>query len=176
MRSRVSRVEVRWGMSSRRTKRGTIETSPPETSTHASEVPGLGLDVLVETLDTGLTPESRLLETAEGSLRGARVPVVDAHHPELELLAHFEGGRQVAGVDIGGQPVIGGMGEGDGVIDVTEGDDRHDRAEDLLFVDGHARLHVGEDGGLIEVAGCPQPAAPGEDSSPLVDTGRDEIG
>ena len=106
---------------------------------------------------------------------GCEIPVVDPDHPELQLFAHLEGGRQVSGVDVGGQAVVGGIGESDHIVDIVEGDHRHHRAEDLLLVHRAPWLDVGEHGRLVEVAGTVRTIASGEHRGALLDARRHQF-
>lgn len=56
------------------------------------------------------------------------------------------GAAQVLGVDPGGESVGAVVGDAHGVGLGVEGDDRQDRAEDLLLGDPHAVVHAGEHG------------------------------
>src|SRR5690606_25979914 len=123
-----------------RSRRLVREPNPDSTllirrSAEIAEVAGLRLDVLEDSLGARLSAQPRLLEAAEGRLRGGRQPVVDRDHPELEFFRHLERRGHVPGVNVCGQPVVRVVGAGDGGIDVVERDDRHHRAEDLLVVD-----------------------------------------
>jgi hypothetical protein len=83
----------------------------------------------------------------------------------------------VARLDVVGQPVLGVVGHGDGMLLVLEGQDRQDRAEDLLAVDRHLGRHVGEDRGAdVEppVQVPRPPGAAGHQPRALVDAGLDQ--
>ena len=64
---------------------------------------------------------------------------VEADHAGLEPLADPQAAGEVAGVDVGDQAVLGVVGQPDRLVLVGEGDDRGDRAEDLLAEDRRRR-------------------------------------
>ncbi len=102
--------------------------------------------------EAALTAEARLLDPAE---RGGRVgdhPAVDADHPGLDPLGHAQRAVQRAGVDVGGQAVLGVVGGGDALFLGVEAGDRSDRAEDLLLEDAGVGGHVGQHRRRVEVA------------------------
>jgi hypothetical protein len=73
--------------------------------------------------------------------------------PGLDAAAGAVEGVGVPGPDAGAEPVEGVVGDLDGVVEVTEPGDRHDRPEDLLLEDPH-RVVALEDGRLdVEAAG-----------------------
>ena len=79
-------------------------------------------------------------------------PGVDADHPELQRLRQPQRPRQVAGVDVRRQAVLGRVGPGDRLLLGLERRDRGDRAEDLLHVDRGVGGYVEQHGRRVEVA------------------------
>src|SRR3954468_18875631 len=101
----------------------------------------------------------------EAAERGGGVEDVVAVDPDgasAELGGEAVGFGDVAGPDGGGQAVHGAVTAGDHFVDVLEGDDGHDRAENLFAGDFHFIFDVGENCRLDEVALLADALAAGE--------------
>ena len=96
---------------------------------------------------------ARAAQAAHRGVRGVvdRLPV-DVDHSGPQAGRYGQPARKVTGVHGGRQPVVGGVGQRDGVVVVGEPGDRDDRAEDLLGKGGGFARHIVQDGGLDE---CP---------------------
>src|SRR6185312_16353456 len=67
----------------------------------------LDLEVLVDALGAALAAEPGLLDAAERRRRVGDETLVEAHHPRLQRLDDAERALDVAGVDVGDEPVLG---------------------------------------------------------------------
>src|SRR6185437_7634680 len=76
----------------------------------------LRLQVLVDPLKTALTTVAGLLDAAEWRRRVGDHPLVAADHADYQRLADAQGTPQVACVEIGDQPELGGVGRGDRLV------------------------------------------------------------
>src|SRR4029450_11940732 len=93
----------------------------------------LALGVLAYGVDAVLAPDAAGPEAAEGHV-GADDPVgVDPDGAGPQPGRHPVGAVDVLGPDGPGQPELGAVGDGDRLVLVAEGGDRHHRAEDLLL-------------------------------------------
>ena len=130
----------------------------------------LGVLILGQALVTALSSEATLLHAPERDRGRGGVDVVDPDDAEVERLGDPQRSVEVTGVDVRRQPVGGVVGRGDHLVLVVEHDDRGDRPECLLAVDGHVGGHAGEDGGCEVVAAVEvvarQAGAAGDRSSP----------
>ena len=91
------------------------------------------------------------LVAAEGRIEGDRCPV-DVHGAGAQPAGDSARTILVGRRGDPGRPVAGVVGDADGVVLVLVADQREDRSEDLLPGDGHAVVHVGEDGRSDEEA------------------------
>ena len=111
------------------------------------------LGELLERRATSEAAEAGRLDSAERHLRlvvdGGAVDVADAG---LEPAGHVEGPRHVAAEDGARQPVLGVVGDADGLVDAVDRDDGDDRAEGLLGVEAHRRRHARQHGGRVAEA------------------------
>src|SRR5207249_5582592 len=116
------------------------------------ELDRLGLREGGDRLPAQLAAEAAGAEASEGQLGVALEPGVhpDRARPDRTRRTHRL--VHVAGPDSRRQPVREGVGEADGVVEVAEGEDGEDRAEDLLTGDGHVGGDSGEDGRLVEAS------------------------
>src|ERR1700679_1668530 len=70
----------------------------------------LGLEVLADPLEAALAPEPGLLDPAEGRGGVRDEALVEADHPGLESLGDAEGAREIAGVQVSDEAVLGAIG------------------------------------------------------------------
>jgi len=113
---------------------------------------GLDLGILLQSVFTKLAPDSRLLETAEGSAGVEHVVAVDPDGAGTHTVRDRQGFFHIARPYGGGQAIFRVVGAGDDFIKIVEGDDAHYRAKDFFSRDFHFVPHIGEDGGTYEVA------------------------
>jgi hypothetical protein len=92
----------------------------------------LGLEELVDAVVTALAAQPGGLGASEGRDRVRHDPAVDSHHAELEPLGHREGTGQIPGEDIGGEPVVGVVGELQRLGTTLHGVQRRHRGEQLF--------------------------------------------
>src|SRR5688500_2381608 len=83
----------------------------------------LGLQVLEDALVAALAAEAGLLDAAERRRRVGDHALVEPDHAGLEPFADAQGALDVAGVDVGDEPVLGVVGGRDGLVLVREGCD-----------------------------------------------------
>lgn len=112
----------------------------------------LGLSVVSQSVLAELAADAGLLVAAERHLVVQGVVGVDPDGAGAQGVGDLDGGVEVLGVHGGGQAVGGVVAELDRLLLGLELADRADGAEDLLLHDLHVLGHVGEDGGLDEVA------------------------
>jgi len=112
----------------------------------------LGLHIVLKRRLTKLTANTALLVATEWKLPVDGVVRVDPDGTSAERVGNLDGSVEVGGVDGGGETVCGIVGDLDDIGLVLELGDRADGAEDLFLLDLHLLCHVGEDGGLDEVA------------------------
>src|SRR4051812_25102618 len=131
---------------------GPREAATPETD--RSEIHGdvLRLEELLEALVAALASDAALLHAAEGGARVRDHALVQADHSGLEALAHADRSLDVAGEDVGDEPVLGVVGLRDRLLLGVEAAHRRHGAEDLLVEDARVLGHVAQDGRLDEVA------------------------
>src|SRR5450631_286351 len=138
-----------------------VASAPDPTGRLRSDADVLDLEVLFDALEPALTTEAGVLDPAEGRSGVGHNPLVDADHPELQRLANPQGAREIAGEDIGHQPVFRVVGPGDRLCLGGERSDRRHRTEDLLTHQHRVRGDAGQQRGRIEVTLVPHrgPAA-----------------
>ena len=73
------------------------------------------------------------------------------------------------GPDGGGEAEWGVVGDGDGIVDVSDAEEHCDGAEDLFAIDRRGAGKAGEDGGLVEVAAAGDALSAGEQARAGVD-------
>jgi len=112
------------------------------------DLDGLGLQILVETLETALTTVPGLLNTTEWSVWCREIPIVDSNGASFHVSCDTKGSANGAGVDAGRQTILCAVGELDGLLFGLEGVDGDDRAEDLFLDDSRTGGSVLEDGGF----------------------------
>lgn len=129
----------------------------------------LGLDIVVQSSLSKLTPNTRLFVATEWEGPANRVnydlieekldniPVkgvvcVDPNGTSLECVSNLESCIQILCVNSSGEAVCGIVSNLDDLSLVLELGDCADGAEDLFTLDLHVLVDVGEDGGLNEVA------------------------
>src|ERR1019366_6485111 len=110
----------------------------------------LRLEVVEHAVVTTFATDPALLRAAEGGRGIADKAPVQTDHAKLQRLTDAQATCQVAGVDVADEPMLGSVGQGDGLRLVVEGHDGSDRAEELLSQDGRARLDVHQHGRLVE--------------------------
>ncbi len=76
---------------------------------------------------------------------------VDVDDAGVDVTHRAEGIVDVAGVDRRRQAILDAVGDVDRLVQRFDGNDRRDRAEDLLLRDTHIRPHIAEDRRLVEV-------------------------
>src|SRR6184192_368846 len=98
--------------------------------------------------------ESRVLDASERHLRlAAHRRGVHVEHAGFRLVGVAERGPEVVRVDRRREPVADTVRGRERGVEIARGDHAHDRAEDLLLRERHARVDVAEDRRLDEVAG-----------------------
>ena len=107
---------------------------------------------LSDALDPALAAVAALLHAAERRRRATTGRAVDRHEAGLERGRQAVGARQVARLDVGGEAVLGVVGESDGLVLVVERRHRQHRSEDLLLRQRAGVVDVGEEGRGDEVA------------------------
>src|SRR4029453_4474794 len=75
------------------------------------------------------------------------------HHARCDPRSEVMWALEVLGPDVGGEPVLGVVRQGEGFFIVFERGDGHDGAEDFLLEDPRVRRDVGKDGGCDVVPG-----------------------
>src|SRR5690606_8139152 len=111
------------------------------TTGNSSELKGLGLEVLGETVRAEFPGDARLLVTAEGG-EGVEAAAVDVDLPGVHPAGEGHRLRLLTGPDGAGQAVDRAVGDAQGVLLVLVAQDRQDGAEDLLLGDRHLRGDV----------------------------------
>src|SRR6187200_1433749 len=102
----------------------------------------LGGEVLVDPLEAALTPDTGLFDPAEGG-RGVRHHSdIQAEHPRFQRFDEALAAREVLGVGVRDQAVLGVIGDPDRLILIVESDNAQDRSEDLLAKDVAARSYA----------------------------------
>ncbi|MNO55579.1 hypothetical protein D3C76_460720 [compost metagenome] len=89
--------------------------------------------------------------TTERLAQVTYVLAVDEHHAGFDAARQAVGLADVLGPDVGGQAVLGVVGQLQRLGLVLERDQAHHRAEDFFLGDAHAVVHVGEHGRLDEL-------------------------
>ncbi len=103
---------------------------------------------------------------------------VDGHLARPQLGGDLAGLLEVAGLHIGGEPVLGVVADIDSLIDRVVAEDGQDGPEDLFFGDGHVIGDVRKDGGLhiVALVQTLRPASAADDQRrALVDAGLDQL-
>src|SRR5438445_196961 len=118
----------------------------------ALHIDDVSLGELVEAVFAIGAADAAFAPAGVEALHGLEVFAVDVGLAEVDLLAGAEGGVEVAGVDAGGEAVVGIVSEIDGLVEVVELHDGDYGAEDFAADDVHALGAAGEHGGLIVVA------------------------
>ena len=85
------------------------------------------------------------LRAAEGSARVGHEPAIQADHADLQGLGRAQAERDVLGIDVRDQAVLGRVRRGDRLVDVVESHDRRHRPEDLLAEDRRLRIDLVQD-------------------------------
>ena len=93
-------------------------------------------------------PMPDFLKPPKGPLKSRIVDELIATDAGADLGGHLGAVLDVGGPDRAAEAVVGVVGDGDGLLLAVVGDDRQDRAEDLLLGDLHVVVDVGEDGRL----------------------------
>src|SRR5664279_4425406 len=129
----------------------------------------VGPGVLVEAVLSVGAPDARLSPARVESLHRLEVLAVDVRLAELDLLAGAHGDVEVRGVDRRREAIDGVVRVGDRLVEVVEGDDRHDGPEDLVPNDWHTLPAVAEHCRWVEIALrlVGGPLASGENRGPV---------
>src|SRR5215469_15778065 len=93
---------------------------------------GLHLGILLQGILAHLSPDARLLETAEGSGRVEHIEAIDPYRPRLDVVRDRVGFTDVSRPDCGCKAIGGVVRALDYFIEVAKFDDTHNRPEDLL--------------------------------------------
>src|SRR5437899_8088867 len=119
--------------------------------------------------------DARELVAAERRV-GIQRAAVDLHRPRAHGVRDAQPARRVAGPHVAVEPVVGLVGERDGLRLVAEGDRGDHRAEDLLARDRHVVARVGEERRLdvIPARQVRRPATAAGERRPLLAAARDE--
>ncbi len=107
---------------------------------------GFYLRIVVESLDALLAPDAALLVTAERSFDASGEVFVDENLTGFELRGDAVRTGDVARPQAGDEALLGVVGDADRIGLVREGNDRQDRAEDLLACQPRGVGHVRIDG------------------------------
>src|ERR671926_1090840 len=134
----------------------------------------LGGGVFGDAFGAAFASEAGLFDAAEGCCGVGDDAGVEADHAEFDLFGDAQEPVEVAAVEVGGEPVLTGVGQPDGLFFGGEGGDGGDGAEDLLAQDRGVVGHVGEHRGLVEVPGPVQRGAAGDSYCSGVDGGAHE--
>src|SRR5690606_33408999 len=110
--------------------------------------------ILVQPVARTLAAQARLLDTAEGRDLVREDAAVHADHARFDRLRDPEDPADVAGVEVGSEPELGGIRHLYRLLLGPEAKERRHRTERLLPGDPHLLGHVHEDRRLEE-----QPAA-----------------
>mmetsp|Transcript_1496 Transcript_1496/g.4433 ORF Transcript_1496/g.4433 Transcript_1496/m.4433 type:complete len:380 (+) Transcript_1496:668-1807(+) len=116
---------------------------------HADE---LDLQELADAVLGLLAAKARLFDSAKRGHGVGDEHLVQTHHAVIQRLRHPPRPRQVGGVEVGGEAVLGVVGHRHRLLLRLELDHRHRRAESLLAEDLHVGFDVSEHGGLVEIA------------------------
>lgn len=133
----------------------------------------LGGGVFGDAFGAAFAAEAGLFDAAEGCCGVGDDAGVESDHAEFDLFGHAQQLVEVAAVEVGREPVLGGVGLPDGVLFSGERGDRGDGTEDFLAEDRGVVGDVGEDGGLVEVAWSVHGSAASDRNRPGVDGGSD---
>src|SRR5699024_5450619 len=96
----------------------------------------LGFGEKAQRLRTAFAAMTGMLHAAERRAQVAQHPAVDPDDAEIQPRGDAVRARGIGGPERGGQAVVGGVGDGHGVVLVIEGNQRHHGAEDFLAVGG----------------------------------------
>ncbi len=110
----------------------------------ARQPDGLDLEILLESLQAVLPPQSALLVAAEGHVGMEPRAAVDRQRAGADASGHAELALLVGATDHAAQPVARVVGDADGVVVVLVGDDAEHRAEDLVLGDRRVGIDIGE--------------------------------
>ena len=112
----------------------------------------LGLAVEVEGVVAAFAADAAAFDAAERRAQVAHVLRVDPAHAGVDRVRHAMRALQVVRPDVGGQPVLRGVGQADRLGLVVERHRHEHGPEDLLLEDAHRLVDVGDHGRLQEVA------------------------
>src|SRR5690606_23998135 len=138
-------------------------------------LPIFAVEIVLDALIAAFLAEAGLLESAEGRLRRGDQPFIDADQAIFEPLHHAEGAAEIAGVEIGGQPVNGVVGATDPLLLGLGTIDRRDRSEDLLLGETHVAVRIRDHRRLEEGAAERMTCAAGDDPAALGPGVRDQF-
>src|SRR3984893_15435968 len=138
--------------------------SPPFADPHGLDVAEL-LDAVVSELPTAAGG----LDPAEGKLRIGGGGAVDEHQARLEPLDELLLLGGAGGQHVGAQPVVGDVGQVEGLPDGAPPVELGDRAEHLFPEQPHVLRYAAEDGRRIEPAGALQGLAAAMQDGALAD-------
>src|SRR6056297_184185 len=102
----------------------------------------LGLQVVPKRLTALFAAIAGFAVATKGRFNAACVPFVDKDLTGAQMPRGAGCAIQIGGEDTRHQPVIGAIGNLDGLCVVAEGQHRQDRAKDLLLRDVHIERHV----------------------------------
>src|SRR4051812_49363607 len=103
-------------------------------------------------LERDLAADAALLVAAVGLPDDLSAALVDLHPAGLDAVRGGDGGIQVVGPDVGGEPVVRVVRHAHDVVDVGPRDRDQHRSEDLLLSQPEVVAHPAEDGGHVVVA------------------------
>ena len=104
----------------------------------------LGGGVFVDAFGAAFASEAGLLDPAEGCCGVGDDAGVEADHAELDLLRNAQEAVEIFAVEVGREPVLGGVGQADGGRFGVEGGDGGDGSEDFLAKDRCVVRDVGQ--------------------------------
>src|SRR5664279_3118764 len=103
---------------------------------NSAELPGCGdvlvFEVFVDAFEAAFPADAGLFDPAEGGGGVGDEAAVQSDHADVETFRDPQAPGEVGGVHEPEEPVLGGVGDGDGLVVVVDRNDRRDRSEDLV--------------------------------------------